>query len=162
MKLVATIGTTGTFPRFSELIAAVVAARPELELVFQAGRGPLPELAGVVDFLPHEELLSHMRSADLVVCHGGLGSVRDGLRHCGNVAVVPRRWGKGEGVIDEHQLDLARALEARSLVRVVSSAEEILAKLVQGRRENAAPSLALPLAVVDALRGLFRRGSPGG
>ncbi len=156
MKLVATIGTTGTFARFSALIADVLAARPELGLVFQAGRGPLPAMPGAVAFLPREELLAHMRAADLVVCHGGSGSLRDALRHCGNVVVVPRRSGADEGVIDDHQLDLARALEARGLVRVVSTASEILIALARGRREHPSLPAALPGAVVDALRGLFR------
>lgn len=156
MKLVATIGTTGTFARFSSLIAEVMVQRPGLELVFQAGRGPTPELPGSFTFLPREELLAHMRSATLVVCHGGSGSVRDALRTCGNVAIVPRRADCGEGVVDDHQLDLSRALEARGLVRVVSSAAEIVALLDAPRPAASAGGDALPAAVVQALRRVMR------
>ncbi|MBM4376008.1 MAG: hypothetical protein FJ095_13060 [Deltaproteobacteria bacterium] len=157
MKLVATVGTTGTFSRFSRLLTEVADARPDLEIVFQAGRGTLPKVRGAVAFLPREVLVQHMASATLVVCHGGSGSVRDALRACGNVAVMPRRAGAGEGVVDDHQLDLARALDARGLVRVVSESAEVLRLLDGTQNRLARRESALPAAVVRTLEELMRR-----
>lgn len=157
MKLVATVGTTGTFPRFTRLVAELAAARPSLEVVFQAGRGALPDVRGAVDFMSRDELLAEMATATLVVCHGGSGSLRDALRACGNVAVVPRRGGAGEGVVDHHQEDLAQALEARGLVRVVTRVDELLAMLDAERRPRVASDSALPGAVVATLRRLMAR-----
>jgi len=152
VKLVATIGTTGTFERFTALLVAFHHARPEVEVVFQYGRGSAPGIPGAVEFLAREELLREMREADLVLCHGGSGSVRDALRTCGNVAIVPRRADCGEGVVDDHQLDLSRALEARGLVRVVNDLSDVLAALERGRNPTKPTTSPLPNAVVRALR----------
>jgi UDP-N-acetylglucosamine transferase subunit ALG13 len=161
VKLVATVGTTGSFPRFTRLLAEVAAARPDVELVFQAGRGPLPEVRGAVAFLPRDALLAHMATATLIVCHGGSGSLRDALRACGNVAVVPRRAGTEEGVVDDHQRDLALALEARGLVRVVSCAADVLARLEAPRAPRMTSENALTRAVVATLDGLMGAPSRG-
>ncbi|RBY84512.1 hypothetical protein [Blastococcus sp. TF02A-30] len=46
-------------------------------------------------FLPHAAILERMKSADVAVIHGGLGSIGDGLRHAQRLVVAPRSLGVG-------------------------------------------------------------------
>ena len=61
------------------------------------------------------EMLQHFRAADAVMTHAGVGSILC-ARRAGHVpVVVPRQRRDGEHV-DDHQVELTRALEERQAV----------------------------------------------
>jgi UDP-N-acetylglucosamine transferase subunit ALG13 len=64
-----------------------------------------------------------MRSADVVVAHAGVGTAITALSAGKCPVLLPRRKRHGEHV-DDHQVDIARALGSRGLA-VVADADEV-------------------------------------
>lgn len=74
--------------------------------------------AEVSRHLSREELEAAVRSADVVICHGGAGIISSALAAGRRPIVVPRRAALGEHV-DDHQYQLTRKLADWGLVVVV-------------------------------------------
>ena len=139
----ATVGTHHQpFPRFVAALAPV-AARTRLQF------GHTPPPAGMAEasaFLPFPEILAAMDAAEAVVTHAGVGSLLC-ARDAGHVPiVVPRLRRLGEHV-DDHQVELARALEPTGQVLVLwedGDLPSLLERLPprRARREGSARELA--------------------
>jgi UDP-N-acetylglucosamine transferase subunit ALG13 len=121
--------------------------------------GPAEPPAGVarsVDFLSFAELIEAVATADVVVSHAGAGSVICALKAGHTPVLVPRLQKYGE-TVDDHQLELARALEAdgRALVAWDSDGIAEAVAAVPPRR-SAEPERELPIhrALRRALLGL--------
>ena len=77
-----------------------------------------------------DDFSDQMISADLLILHAGAGSLIHAVR-AGKVPVVmPRRAVYGEH-IDDHQLDLSRALEREQRIVVVSEPEGLIDAITQ-------------------------------
>lgn len=132
--LLVTVGATLPFDR---MVASV------LEL---AGRGEIPErimiqtgVGGLTDpsfecheTLPLDDLLGRLRKADIVVCHGGTGSLITALREGCRVVAMPRLFERGEHY-DDHQAEITGAFAARGLIEVAYTTEELREALVRAR-----------------------------
>ena len=100
------------------------------------------------------EMLEHFNAADLVITHAGVGSILC-ARRAGHVPiVVPRQSRYGEHV-DDHQVELVRALEERDAVIGVWETEQ-LPQIVESTRRRSEPPPAvahgrLPQAVREAV-----------
>lgn len=71
--------------------------------------------AEVTPYMGREELEDAVRSAEVVVCHGGAGIISSALAAGRKPIVVPRRAAMGEHV-DDHQYQLTRKLSDWDLV----------------------------------------------
>jgi beta-1,4-N-acetylglucosaminyltransferase len=92
-------------------------------IVVQTGMGKtFPAFCEHFDFRPRDEVLALQREARLVVCHAGIGCVMDALQLKRPLIVVPRMKRFKEHMND-HQLDLARAVERRGWGRMVLDVE---------------------------------------
>lgn len=102
-----TVGSTLMgFPRLIEALAAL----PGGQLSVQYGGAPPPaHAAEAVTFLSFEQVVERMEAADVVVCHAGVGSILCALRAGHTPVVVPRSRRLFE-TVDDHQMELARAL----------------------------------------------------
>lgn len=132
--LFATVGVTLPFDRMIEMVAALKTqgAIPE-DIVFQTGIGGLaPPGMTAFETLPFDSIKSYLRDADIVVCHGGTGSVITALREGCRTIVVPRAFEKGEHY-DDHQQEITNAFAARGLVTPANSPEELAAALIAVR-----------------------------
>lgn len=115
----ATVGTM--FLDFPRLILAMDAiARDTGErVVVQRGMGQtIPSHCEQFDFKPRGDVLALQQEARVVVCHAGIGCVSDALTMKRPLIVVPRLKRHNEHMND-HQLDLARAVERRGWGRMV-------------------------------------------
>ena len=65
-----------------------------------------------------------MRAADVVVCHAGAGSILL-ARRCGHRPIVMARLGELGEAVDDHQLIMARRLDASGVVTLVADAAEL-------------------------------------
>lgn len=113
--ILATVGTHGDpFPRFLDLVTEL-----DDDVVLQYGHNSPPAgFSQAVAFMAFDEMVSRMHTADAVVTHAGVGSILC-ARDAGHVpVVVPRLKRFGEHV-DDHQAELARALEEGGHVVVV-------------------------------------------
>ncbi len=120
-----TIGTMYMgFPRLVMKMDAIAAATGE-RVVIQTGLDAvLPTQAESFAFKPHEEVLAIQREARVIVCHAGIGCVRDALDARKPFIVVPRLRRYKEHMND-HQLDLAEMVERRGWGRMVMDVDEL-------------------------------------
>lgn len=120
-----TLGTM--FMDFPRLIRKMdeMAGRTGERVVIQLGLSKiLPKHAEYFDFKPHEEILEIQREARVIVCHAGIGAVRDALSAARPMIVVPRLKRFGEHMND-HQLDLAEAVAHRGWGRMVMDIDDL-------------------------------------
>jgi UDP-N-acetylglucosamine transferase subunit ALG13 len=141
--LFATVGATLPFRRLVETVAELKAQGeiPE-DVLMQVGQGGLAP-PGIHSFetLPFDQMQSTLRDADIVVCHGGTGSLITALRQGCRVVVMPRLFERGEHY-DDHQTDITMAFAARGLVAVANTRQELAdaLKMVRSRAPVSATS----------------------
>ena len=101
------------------------------ELVVQHGSTPArPDAGGAKwhEFLDHDILGGLMACADLVICHAGVGTVMSALRLGRTPVVMPRLMEHGEH-IDNHQLQITRALASRNYIIPCTERHELEAAM---------------------------------
>jgi beta-1,4-N-acetylglucosaminyltransferase len=126
-----TVGTM--FLDFPRLLNAMdgLAGKTGERVVMQIGMSPLrPEHAEFFDFKPREDVVSLQREARVIVCHAGIGAVQDALEVGKPFVVVPRLKRFNEHTND-HQLDLAEAVQRRGWGRMVLDISELEAACLQ-------------------------------
>jgi UDP-N-acetylglucosamine transferase subunit ALG13 len=117
-----TVGTNEA--PFDRLLRAVENLEHD-DVVAQCGSSSFrPKNATCVDFLAFEKLVEYVRSASLVVTHGGVGSIAVTLANGRRPAVVPRLHRYGEAV-DDHQVALGRRLERSGIVTLVEDPDRL-------------------------------------
>lgn len=120
-----TVGTM--FLDFPRLVRAMdeIARDTGEQVIVQTGMGTtLPQHCEHFDFKPREAVLELQRSARVVVCHAGIGCVSDALRMGRPLIVVPRLKRFDEHMND-HQCDLAHAVETRGWGRAIYDIAEL-------------------------------------
>ncbi len=151
--------TVGTHQQPFERMLGEVGELPNpAELVVQYGYGSPPAGVGrAVDFMSFGEMERCFEAADAVVTHAGVGSILC-ARRAGHVpVVVPRLHSLGEHV-DDHQMELTRALAVLGAVEPVWQGRALADALARasGRRGDRIESPVagpLALAVREALLG---------
>ena len=142
-----TIGTTEPFDR---LLRALEPLSDE-ELIVQCGNSTVrPAHATCVDYVRYDELAAYIRAARVVIAHAGVGTILVALSAGKRPIVVPRRAAFAEAV-DDHQVELARRLDALGLVTVVED-PTTLAAAVRSAKEPSALESSEPSRLVAELR----------
>lgn len=122
----ATVGATLKFDRLVELVAGAKrdGVLPE-RIVMQVGEGGLvpsdAEDTTCHETLPFDAVQDILRKADIVVCHGGTGSLITALRQGCRVIAVPRLFARGEHY-DDHQSEITSAFAERGLIECAHDA----------------------------------------
>ena len=148
--------TVGTHQQpFDRLIRALGSLPPE-ELVVQHGYAAPPGAARrAVPFMPFSEMLDHFAEADVVITHGGVGSILCATSAGHVPIVVPRLKRHGEHV-DDHQVGFIREMEAAGDIVVAWELDRLDAAVKNApRRRPSIERRAGPLqaAVREALVG---------
>lgn len=133
--------TVGALTPFDRMVAAVLAAKgqgllPEALLV-QTGRGSrfAPGALGDTRFtesLDFDSIQAELARADIVVCHGGTGSIITALREGCRVIAMPRQFARGEA-FDDHQQEIVTAFAARGLLIAADDADDLPHALAAAR-----------------------------
>jgi UDP-N-acetylglucosamine transferase subunit ALG13 len=115
-----------------------IVLQPSLDedVVVQHGHTPRREGApGVswIEFAPYERILALCESASAIVSHAGVGTIMTALA-TRRVPVVIPRLARHEEHVDDHQLQIARAFEERSLVVVLEEGHRLDEALTRARR----------------------------
>lgn len=154
--------TVGTMHRdFARLVRAVdrIAADTGERAIMQIGMGTTrPEHTESFDFRSREEMASLYREARVVVAHAGIGTVIEVLRAGAPLIVVPRLQAFGEHNND-HQCDLARAVERRGWGRAVDNTDDLPQALAQPPPVHANYRPARDPLIAD-IRATLRRLTP--
>ncbi len=124
--LFATVGAILPFDRLVNMVAELKARGeiPEHVIIQTGAGGARPEGLEVHETLSFDEIQARLREADIVVCHGGTGSLITALRQGCRIIAVPRLFRHGE-VYDDHQAEITKAFAARGLITVANSTEEL-------------------------------------
>jgi UDP-N-acetylglucosamine transferase subunit ALG13 len=109
------------FNRLVDWLDEAAVRNPHVRFVVQHGASRAPLVADAHDYLPYEEIHRLVREADVVVCHGGPGTIMD-ARGAGHVPIcVPRDPGLGEHV-DSHQQRFAAVMHDEGMVVTCTTA----------------------------------------
>jgi len=135
--LFATVGATLPFERLASLVLDAKRDGAIIEdVVLQTGVEDtrIPPVDGVtlVSEMSFDDVQEILARADVVICHGGTGSIITALRqHC-RVIVIPRRFDLGEHY-DNHQEEITTSFAKRGLVHFAHDAESLQGALVAAR-----------------------------
>jgi UDP-N-acetylglucosamine--N-acetylmuramyl-(pentapeptide) pyrophosphoryl-undecaprenol N-acetylglucosamine transferase len=154
--LFATVGVTFPFDRMIGMVAQLKESGEIFEdVVFQTGIGGLaPAGAEAFETLSFDRVISYLHEADIVVCHGGTGSVITALREGCRTIVVPRAFENGEHY-DNHQREITNAFAARGLVIAANSPKELAAALKSARSIQPISATTNPAGLIKHLNTLL-------
>lgn len=132
--LFATVGATLPFDR---LVSSIETMHREGRLpdrvIIQTGVGGVrPAGLETHETLEFERIQELLKSASVVVCHGGTGSLITALRQGCHVIAMPRLSELGEHY-DDHQSEITQAFSDRGLILVAKTEDELRAALEQVR-----------------------------
>ena len=123
--------TVGTARDFSRLVKKVdeIAKNIKDEIIIQKGQTKYtPKNCKYFDFVTRDEFSNYVKEADIVITHGGVGSIISSLNYNKPTIVVPRRKKYNEHKND-HQMDIARELEREGNVSVCYEVENLKKKI---------------------------------
>lgn len=153
--LFATVGATLPFDRLTQMVAQAKSSGDIPENVLaQVGTGGIrPEGMESVETLSFDAMKQMLRDADIVVCHGGTGSLITALREGCRVIAVPRQFDRGEHY-DDHQSEITRAFAERGLIGVVERDEDFGAALQAARAREPVAATTDPSELIAYLNNL--------
>ena len=122
-RVLVTVGTARPW-KFSRLLRRLIDVIPaDVEVVWQIGADEVVRPEGDVrPLMTQEEFEAELDAADVVITHGGVGTILTCLSH-GTFPVVAPRLGRFKEHVDDHQLQIARVLRVRDLGLVVDAGE---------------------------------------
>ena len=151
--LVATVGATLPFDRLISLVkqAQDKGLIPE-RIVAQTGVGGIrPDGLVAVETMPFDQMQDLLGRADLLVCHGGTGSLITGLRAGCRVIAVPRQFDLGEHY-DDHQSEIVAAFGERGLIQAARDEMSFAEALKVARAATPVSATTNPIALLSFLR----------
>lgn len=151
--LFATVGATLPFERLTDLVGGAVrdGAIGEQVLMQVGDGGKRHPGMECVDSLPFTEVQALLEKADIVVCHGGTGSLITALRAGCRVIAVPRRFELGEHY-DNHQAEITATFRDRGLIEVADTPEEFAQALERVKTREPVRATTDPSELMDFLR----------
>lgn len=153
MKVFLTVGTHEQ--QFDRMVAAADRlAENGQEAFIQFGYSRPPELAQGSAFLSWQEMNERMAWADVVISHGGPGTIWQAFAHEKVPIVFPRDPSFGEHV-DDHQVTFAHHLAKNE--RALMALDEVAAIDLVRTFENAKPTLLKPAATAAGNREKFKQ-----
>jgi UDP-N-acetylglucosamine--N-acetylmuramyl-(pentapeptide) pyrophosphoryl-undecaprenol N-acetylglucosamine transferase len=150
--LFATVGATLPFDRLVEMVASAASAGlTPSELVMQVGEGGVqPTGIDCHETLPFGEVQALLQSANIVICHGGTGSIITALKAGCHVIVVPREFARGEHY-DDHQLEIAETFADRGCIQVARDDDGLRRALAGIPDRTPVMATTDPAALIDWL-----------
>lgn len=116
---------------FDRMLRTVFGLGLDEDLVVQHGPSTVRSDSASVqaEYLSFDEVVGYIRQARAVVMHAGVGSVMISLANGKRPIVMARRFEFAEHV-DDHQVELARRMDANGLATFVDDAETLCTALV--------------------------------
>jgi UDP-N-acetylglucosamine transferase subunit ALG13 len=132
LRIIVIVGTDHhPFERMVGWVDDRLRAHPGDTVTIQHGWSRSPELAEGLDFMAPDELRRRMAEADVVITHGGPGTISDARRSGHRPIVVPRDPTLGEHV-DDHQQRFAAWCAERGVVDLAMTIDALEARLATG------------------------------
>lgn len=114
------------FPRLLTKIEEMISSKKiKDKVVVQAGNTKFSsDKMEIFDFIPMDKFRDLVESADLIITHGGVGTILDGLRKGKKVIAVPRLACYGEHVND-HQVQIISEFSEAGYIIGCNSVDEL-------------------------------------
>ncbi len=100
---------------------------------------------------PFEELNSRMEAADVVICHGGSGSILGSLKAGAHVVAMAREAKHGEHY-DDHQRDITKAFADMDLISVAKNEDDIARAIKEAKSRPRRTVNIDPSAYIKVIR----------
>ncbi len=156
--------TVGALTCFDRMMGAIVALKragelPE-RLILQTGERSaftpetLRDLAPDVDCvesLDFDTIQDVLKRAELVICHGGTGSIITALREGCRVIAMPRSFAREEA-FDDHQEEIVNSFAARGLLQAVYDEGDLASAIARARKNKPVQATTEPEALRNYLR----------
>ena len=151
--LFATVGATLPFDRLVESVAELRRSGHIKERVIaQVGKGGVrPEGIESVESLTFAQMKSLLEKADIVVCHGGTGSLITSLREGCRTIAMPRLFELSEHY-DDHQEEITSAFAARGLIKCARNLDELRSAICDVRTSQPTSATTDPQALMQWLQ----------
>ena len=130
--ILVTVGTQKqSFDRLFDLIRNSKELKKE-ELIVQRGYTKCNNSKRIkaFDFLPLDEMEEYISKADLVISHGGVGTIFSAIKKGKKVIAVPRLEKYGEH-INDHQIEICEALENEGYILYYKDGVDSLDDLIK-------------------------------
>lgn len=156
--LFATVGAILPFDRLVSMVAELKTRGdiPEAVIVQTGVGGLAPDNVETHETLSFDEMQARLKDADIVVCHGGTGSLITALRQGCRIIAVPRLFAHGE-VYDDHQAEITKAFADRGLIAVANTTDELAAALATVRTRPPVSATSDPQELIAYLTGLIEQ-----
>ncbi|MEK6973440.1 MAG: PssE/Cps14G family polysaccharide biosynthesis glycosyltransferase [archaeon] len=114
IKIFISVGThTQQFDRLLAEADRIAEKREEIAFFAQIGNSKyVPKNFKSAKFLEEKDYAKNFLENDIIISHGGAGTIINALTYCKPLIVAPRLKKYGEHT-DDHQLDIAKALEEK-------------------------------------------------
>jgi UDP-N-acetylglucosamine transferase subunit ALG13 len=154
--LFATVGATLPFDRLVDSVAQLSRRGliPERIIIQNGKNGLAPDGMETHETLPFDTVLATLRDADIVVCHGGTGSLITALREGCRVVAMPRQFARAEHY-DDHQSEITRAFADRGLIEIADSVEDLVAALDRVRARPPVVATSDPTELMSHLQDII-------
>lgn len=157
MNVFASVGTQKfPFTRLLKLVdQAAAQGQPQDRFFAQTGftdyQSPRIETK---PFLPKEEFEERIKNCDLLIVHGGVGTMITALKYQKKIIVVPRLCKYGEHV-DDHQMQIAESFEQKNLVLCCRDGDDILRLIEEAGHHSFAAYVSHRADMVRAIEGFL-------
>lgn len=123
--------TLGTFEmEFQRLLKEIESLDINEEIVIQSGYTSFTSNKNkVVKFMEKDEFKAILHKSDLVICHGGVGSILEAINSGKKVIAIPRLESYNEHV-DDHQVEIVEKLTDAGCI-LSSRNEKDIAELIE-------------------------------
>lgn len=131
-----TVGTQDKpFVRIIQAVEkAVIEGKITDEVVVQAGNTKYEsKVLNVLNYVPFDEFNKYLSEADIIITHGGVGSILNALKLKKKVIAVPRLKRYGEH-INDHQLQVIQKMTMQGYILSCEDENEIVAKLKEAEK----------------------------
>lgn len=127
--------TLGTFEmKFKRLLDEIELLDIKDEVVIQSGYTNFKSSKyKVINFMNKDEFKENLTKADLVICHGGVGSILEAINNNKKVIAIPRLEKHNEHV-DDHQIEIVNKFTNNGYI-LSSQNEKDLKKLIEKSKE---------------------------
>jgi len=152
---------TQPFNRLIEAVMKIVAQLPK-PVIVQHGSTRFAAVGCIArPFLGMEEYRCLMTESELVILHAGAGSLIHAIQAGKMPVVMPRRVKYGE-VIDDHQVELAKALAEAGKVIVAEEPHELLDAIAEALRcQQLRPNSMKHSRMIDLVDSTLRKYEQG-
>jgi UDP-N-acetylglucosamine transferase subunit ALG13 len=130
-----TVGSTSNdFKRLLKEVDRLAKEHLITDAFIQAGKSSYtPGYCRSRGMIPQQEYEECVRKADLIICHGGDGTLNLCLQFRKKMIIVPRRMEYNEHP-DNHQLELARYMEANNRALVVMDMKDLYPTILKAEK----------------------------